>query len=171
MLFLAVDACFRLKRRLVSSERRDPGLGTGWAYFTESEPYRQYLLSVTDQKEVSSRRTRGYRGANINFTSRSVHVAAWPLWITPTPNFLAGIAVLEWGWESARAMNSCSPMASATFKKGKGTSFVVKLVVTFSDVKSDTPTWITYLPPSFDTSTTASEKLSHTISSASGGNP
>ncbi|KAJ7715639.1 hypothetical protein B0H16DRAFT_1339627 [Mycena metata] len=54
VLFLALDACFRLKRRLISSERRDPGLGTGWAYFTESEPYRQYLLSVTDQKEIST---------------------------------------------------------------------------------------------------------------------
>ncbi|KAJ7024475.1 hypothetical protein C8F04DRAFT_1192393 [Mycena alexandri] len=36
------------------SELRDPGLGTGWAYFTENEPYRQYLLSVTDQKEIST---------------------------------------------------------------------------------------------------------------------
>ena len=47
-----MDACFRLKRRLVSSDLRDPGLGTGWAYFVESEPYRQYLLTVTDQVEV-----------------------------------------------------------------------------------------------------------------------
>ncbi|KAJ7018161.1 hypothetical protein C8F04DRAFT_1214712 [Mycena alexandri] len=54
VLFLALDACFRLKRRMVSSELRDPGLGTGWAYFTENEPYRQYLLSVTDQKEIST---------------------------------------------------------------------------------------------------------------------
>ncbi|KAJ7042238.1 hypothetical protein C8F04DRAFT_946268 [Mycena alexandri] len=54
VLFLALDACFRLKRRMISSELRDPGLGTGWAYFTENEPYRQYLLSVTDQKEIST---------------------------------------------------------------------------------------------------------------------
>jgi hypothetical protein len=52
ILYIAIDACFRLKRRLVSSERKDPGLGTGWAYFTEDMPYRKYLLSVTDQKEV-----------------------------------------------------------------------------------------------------------------------
>ncbi|KAJ7844968.1 hypothetical protein B0H13DRAFT_1647725 [Mycena leptocephala] len=54
ILFLALDACFRLKRRLVSSDLRDPGLGTGWSYFVENEPYRQYLLSVTDQKEMST---------------------------------------------------------------------------------------------------------------------
>ncbi|KAJ7116142.1 hypothetical protein C8R43DRAFT_1138010 [Mycena crocata] len=32
ILFLALDACFRLKRRMVSSNLRDPGLGTGWAH-------------------------------------------------------------------------------------------------------------------------------------------
>ncbi|KAJ7753859.1 hypothetical protein B0H16DRAFT_1316820, partial [Mycena metata] len=53
-LFLALDACFRLKRGLVSSELKDPGLGTGWAYMTENIEYRKYLLTVTDQKEASS---------------------------------------------------------------------------------------------------------------------
>ncbi|KAF7342850.1 CxC2 domain-containing protein [Mycena sanguinolenta] len=54
VLFLAIDACFRLKRRMISSEIKDPGLGTGWAYVTENPPYRHYLLSVTDQKEMST---------------------------------------------------------------------------------------------------------------------
>ncbi|KAJ7768414.1 hypothetical protein B0H16DRAFT_1308210 [Mycena metata] len=53
-LFLALDACFRLKRRLVSSELRDPGLGTGWAYFVEQEPYHAYLLTTTNQTEMST---------------------------------------------------------------------------------------------------------------------
>lgn len=53
-LFLALDACFRLKRLLVSSEKRDPGLGTGLAYFVEDIKYRKYLLTVTDQKEIST---------------------------------------------------------------------------------------------------------------------
>ncbi|KAJ7030837.1 hypothetical protein C8F04DRAFT_1186481 [Mycena alexandri] len=44
----------RLKRGLVSSELKDPGLGTGWAYMTEDVPYRNYLLTVTDQKEMST---------------------------------------------------------------------------------------------------------------------
>jgi hypothetical protein len=51
-LYFAIDACFRLKRRLVSSEAKDPGLGTGWSYFTEDGVFHQYLLTVTDQKEV-----------------------------------------------------------------------------------------------------------------------
>ncbi|KAJ7912863.1 hypothetical protein B0H13DRAFT_2232401 [Mycena leptocephala] len=53
-LFLAMDACFRLKRRLVSSELKDPALGSGWAYTVETGPYRKYLLTVTDQKEMST---------------------------------------------------------------------------------------------------------------------
>ncbi|KAJ7485477.1 hypothetical protein FB451DRAFT_1392216 [Mycena latifolia] len=54
ILFLALDACFRLKRRMVSSEARDPGLGTGWVYVLENGPYRHFLLTVTDQKEMST---------------------------------------------------------------------------------------------------------------------
>ncbi|KAJ7593173.1 hypothetical protein C8J56DRAFT_1045621 [Mycena floridula] len=33
-LFLAMDACFRLKQKIVSSDEKDPGSGTGMAYFT-----------------------------------------------------------------------------------------------------------------------------------------
>ncbi|KAJ7604746.1 hypothetical protein FB45DRAFT_880205 [Roridomyces roridus] len=54
VMVLALDACFRLKRRIISSELRDPGLGTGWAYVVEPEEYRKYLLTVTDQKEMST---------------------------------------------------------------------------------------------------------------------
>ncbi|KAJ7732502.1 hypothetical protein B0H14DRAFT_3085639 [Mycena olivaceomarginata] len=53
-LFLALDACFRMKRGMVSSELKDPGLGTGMAYMLENVPYREYLLTVTDQKEMST---------------------------------------------------------------------------------------------------------------------
>ncbi|KAJ6515178.1 hypothetical protein C8R47DRAFT_1173066 [Mycena vitilis] len=42
------------QRRLVSSEAKDPGLGTGWSYFTEDARFRKYLLTVTDQKEMST---------------------------------------------------------------------------------------------------------------------
>ncbi|KAJ7019902.1 hypothetical protein C8F04DRAFT_1275729 [Mycena alexandri] len=53
-LCLAFDACFRLKRRLVSSELKDPGFGTGFAYMVENEPYRAYLRTVTNQKEMNT---------------------------------------------------------------------------------------------------------------------
>ncbi|KAJ7179972.1 hypothetical protein C8R43DRAFT_1117316 [Mycena crocata] len=54
IIFLAIDACFRLKRRLISSDLKDPSLGPGWSYLTECGPYRDYLIDVTDQTEMST---------------------------------------------------------------------------------------------------------------------
>ncbi|KAG1797493.1 uncharacterized protein HD556DRAFT_1431147 [Suillus plorans] len=42
-LFLAIDANFRLKRQMVSSDIRDPGLSQGWGYFVEEKEYKCYL--------------------------------------------------------------------------------------------------------------------------------
>ncbi|KAJ7118596.1 hypothetical protein C8R43DRAFT_901412, partial [Mycena crocata] len=53
-VFLALDACFRLKRLLISSELKDPDLGSGWAYMVETASYREYLRTVTDQKEMNT---------------------------------------------------------------------------------------------------------------------
>ena len=53
-LFIAIDANFRLKRRAVSNETRDPALGTGQGYFVHDERYRRYLLGMTDKKDVSN---------------------------------------------------------------------------------------------------------------------
>lgn len=55
IFFLAIDACFRLKRRLISSVLKDPSLGSGWSYMVETLMYRTHLLTVTDQKEVRQR--------------------------------------------------------------------------------------------------------------------
>ncbi|KAF8171891.1 hypothetical protein BJ912DRAFT_1025110 [Pholiota molesta] len=42
-LFLAIDANFRLTRKHVSSEERDPSLSDGWAFFVKNEPYQAYI--------------------------------------------------------------------------------------------------------------------------------
>jgi hypothetical protein len=47
-----IDACFRFKRRQISSYEKDPELGPGYAYLVAWEPYRQYLRRFTDQQEV-----------------------------------------------------------------------------------------------------------------------
>ena len=36
-----------------SSIKKDPGLHTGMAYFTEDEPYRKHVLKYATQKDVS----------------------------------------------------------------------------------------------------------------------
>ncbi|KAJ6489830.1 hypothetical protein C8R45DRAFT_826294, partial [Mycena sanguinolenta] len=52
--FIALDACFRLKRRMVSSWAKDPSLSGGCAYLVEWPEYREFLMTVTDQKEMST---------------------------------------------------------------------------------------------------------------------
>ncbi|KAG1762145.1 hypothetical protein EDD22DRAFT_979916 [Suillus occidentalis] len=42
-LFLAIDANFRLKRRLVSTDSKDPGLSRGWGYFVEEAKYKAHI--------------------------------------------------------------------------------------------------------------------------------
>lgn len=50
---IAIDANFRLKRRAISNNARDPALGSGWAYFVEDGPYQQHVLNYADQVDVS----------------------------------------------------------------------------------------------------------------------
>lgn len=52
-LMIAVDANFRLKRRMVSNNSRDPAISSGSAYFVEDEPYREHILNYADQEDVS----------------------------------------------------------------------------------------------------------------------
>ena len=53
-MLISIDANFRLKRRAVSSNERDPALGSGWGYFVEDPPYREHVLKHADQDDVSS---------------------------------------------------------------------------------------------------------------------
>ncbi|KAJ7628913.1 hypothetical protein FB45DRAFT_748195 [Roridomyces roridus] len=54
IMFLAIDACFWLKRRLVSNEIKNAPLGPGWSYMVESAPYREFLRTATNQNEMST---------------------------------------------------------------------------------------------------------------------
>ncbi|KAJ6462254.1 hypothetical protein C8R47DRAFT_1225566 [Mycena vitilis] len=53
-LYLAIDANFRLKRKDVSSEAKDPGLVKGWAFFGEVPHYMAHLAKFWDQKQERS---------------------------------------------------------------------------------------------------------------------
>ncbi|KAG2144653.1 uncharacterized protein EDB93DRAFT_1241226 [Suillus bovinus] len=46
-LFIAVDANFRLKRRMVSSDEKDPGLSQGWSFFVDERDYKYHLNTHT----------------------------------------------------------------------------------------------------------------------------
>ncbi|KAJ7500344.1 hypothetical protein B0H11DRAFT_1714858 [Mycena galericulata] len=53
-LFLAIDANFRLKRKDVSTEEKDPGLGKGWAFFCEVKAYMEHVKRNWNQKQERS---------------------------------------------------------------------------------------------------------------------
>ncbi|KAK7013051.1 hypothetical protein R3P38DRAFT_2639870 [Favolaschia claudopus] len=42
-VFLAIDANFRLRRKEVSSEQKDPGLGNGWAFYCDVVKYMEHV--------------------------------------------------------------------------------------------------------------------------------
>jgi hypothetical protein len=50
-LFLGIDANFRLKRKDVSSEAKDPGLNHGWAFYCEVERYMKHVAANWNQKQ------------------------------------------------------------------------------------------------------------------------
>ncbi|KAJ7105001.1 hypothetical protein C8R44DRAFT_545459, partial [Mycena epipterygia] len=53
-LFLAMDANFRLKRKDVSTEEKDPGLGKGWSFYCEVKAYMTHVAANWHQKQERS---------------------------------------------------------------------------------------------------------------------
>ncbi|KAF9456024.1 hypothetical protein BDZ94DRAFT_1353138 [Collybia nuda] len=53
-LILSIDANFRLQRKRISSEERDPSLGSGWAFFVDEAEYKAYLAANWDHKQEPS---------------------------------------------------------------------------------------------------------------------
>lgn len=55
-----MDANFRLKRKDVSSEEKDPGLGRGWAFYGDVLEYMEHLAKHWNApQEVRIRFTEG----------------------------------------------------------------------------------------------------------------
>ncbi|KAJ7033998.1 hypothetical protein C8F04DRAFT_1210759 [Mycena alexandri] len=50
-LFLAMDANFRLKRKDVSTEKKDPGLCKGWGFYCDVEAYMTHVKKHWNQKQ------------------------------------------------------------------------------------------------------------------------
>lgn len=54
MTVIALNANFRLRRRTISNEERDPAMSSGWGYFVEDKSYREFLKKRVDSDEVRS---------------------------------------------------------------------------------------------------------------------
>ncbi|KAG2112875.1 hypothetical protein DEU56DRAFT_874348 [Suillus clintonianus] len=56
-LFVAIDANFRLKRKVVSKDSVDPSLSCGWGYFVEEHAYKAFLddkSNISQEKSTCS---------------------------------------------------------------------------------------------------------------------
>ena len=51
---IAIDANFRLKRRAVSNNARDPALLSGGGFFVENNAYEAFVLRYADEDDVSA---------------------------------------------------------------------------------------------------------------------
>ncbi|KAJ7876173.1 hypothetical protein B0H14DRAFT_3083191 [Mycena olivaceomarginata] len=114
IMFLAMDACFRLKRRLVSSYIKDPSLAEGLAYMVASGMFREYLLTVTDQKEMSTcsglaaldyantKYSRGYVATGVGMVVCARHEFVLP----------NGVGDLQKGFESVVLSLGCNRYAN-----------------------------------------------------------
>lgn len=78
----------------MSSEKRDPDLDVGGSYFTEDEPFRDFLRSVTDQREVWIITVLYLKQLNEIYRCR--HVLGWQPSITPIRNILEVMLPLAW---------------------------------------------------------------------------
>ncbi|KAG6825919.1 hypothetical protein H0H92_001861 [Tricholoma furcatifolium] len=74
-LFLGIDANFRLKRKYVSDDARDPDLGDGFAYFVREKPYKEHLEQFSDYVEPKSTCSR-HDAVNLSNTKPGVSHAA-----------------------------------------------------------------------------------------------
>ncbi|KAF7312981.1 CxC2 domain-containing protein [Mycena kentingensis (nom. inval.)] len=89
-LWIALDACFGLKRRLISSWAKDPPSGPGWAFMTEPFSYEAFLQTVTEQDDMStcsglaavelanSKFSRGYAATGVGMGVCARHEFVFP---------------------------------------------------------------------------------------------
>jgi hypothetical protein len=54
MMYLAIDANFRLKNRVIKNVRHYPALGAGMGYFVEPAKYKKHLKNYISEKDVSA---------------------------------------------------------------------------------------------------------------------
>ncbi|KAG2148677.1 uncharacterized protein EDB93DRAFT_1250112 [Suillus bovinus] len=74
-LFVGIDANFRLKQKLVSSDIVDPGISKGWLYFVEEKAYKSYLADNKNQNQECSTCT-SHNAMNMANTKKSKGLAA-----------------------------------------------------------------------------------------------
>lgn len=91
ILFLGIDANFRLRRKMVSNRFKDPALSEGNAYFVDDDPFQGFLKTGGNDVEQTVRLPflspgfclsgSNHRRAHVLITTQSISIAkerAWP---------------------------------------------------------------------------------------------
>jgi len=99
MMFVAIDANFRLKNQLVSNYSQDPGLGIGWAYMLPREEYESYVLSRAKDEDMSSYGLLSLHAADL--LSRFRHVSGFKLSLRQIQSFRGVCGTQGWAAHSA----------------------------------------------------------------------
>ena len=63
-----MDANFRLKRKMISTDAADPSLSNGWAYFVEESEFKSFLDAFGNLviQEVSVRTVEGSKWRDVD---------------------------------------------------------------------------------------------------------
>lgn len=119
-LFLGLDANFRLKRKNISSDNADPGLGDGWAYFVEEKEYKEHLSKFYDEKEPVSEHTPFLCKIYYRTLFRKAHVRVMTPSIYLSRSQVKGTPRLVWERLSVCDMICIARLRPGTSKRVKG---------------------------------------------------
>ncbi|TFY55526.1 hypothetical protein EVJ58_g8192 [Rhodofomes roseus] len=101
-LFVGIDANFRLKRRAVSSNERDPGLNRGYSYFVEEAGYKAHLERYSDLVQETSSSCHNHDASSIQDGDHVVLVVSYDIACQWSVHFWERMQKYDPQWDRAR---------------------------------------------------------------------
>jgi hypothetical protein len=127
MMFVCMDANFRLKNQLVSNYSQDPGLGIGMAYMVPREPYERYVLSRSDDNDASPPNIPNPPRTLSMLILRLAHVLAFRHLRRLTTVSLVASGILVLGGFFVEGQKWSCLWVWVTCKRGRGMQFLTSL--------------------------------------------
>ncbi|KAG1746426.1 hypothetical protein EDB19DRAFT_1952649 [Suillus lakei] len=125
-LFVAIDANFHLKRKVVSNNFTDPSLSRGWTYFVEEAGYKEFLtekIDIVQEKSTCSSHT----AVNMADMKTNWGLAATGLGTIDCarhnmkrPNAVGDLQKVKNGEAPEHGWANINPIASSTKEMGPG---------------------------------------------------
>jgi len=169
-LFLAIDANFRLKRKIVSKDATDPSLSRGWAYFVDDKSYHEHLAAHgKDVQEVRSAIIVAIMFCLHNSIPQKSTCASHNAVNMAETKSSDGLAATGLGTVDCARHNMKLPNGVSDLQKGERYVFIFEPWYLMLIFYSDILIWIScFFPPSVSAALTLS--ISHMILHANGTN-